>query len=246
MILFPNAKVNVGLHVLRRRSDGYHDIESLMVPVPELCDILELTRSDRFEMHLYNAELPGENLCEKAWRLLAREFAIPPVRIDLYKKIPSGAGLGGGSADASFTLKGLCELFSLGLTEDEIAGLSAGIGSDCPFFVYNRPMMVRGRGEVLAPYDFRIAPLHIKVVPQKVFVSTREAYAGVVPREREQSLEQVLAQPVERWKDLLVNDFETTVFARFPQLAREKQRLYEQGAVYASMSGSGSALFAIE
>lgn len=246
MILFPNAKVNLGLHVLRRRSDGYHDIETLMVPVPELCDILELTRSERFEMHLYNAELPGENLCEKAWRLMAREFAIPPVRIDLYKKIPSGAGLGGGSADASFTLRGLNELFSLGLTGEELAGLSAELGSDCPFFVYNRPMMARGRGEVLTPFDISIAPLHIKVVPQSLFVSTREAYAGIVPREREQSLEQVLQQPVERWKDLLVNDFETTVFARYPQLAQEKQRLYDEGAVYAAMSGSGSSLFAIE
>ena len=245
MILFPNAKINLGLHVVRKRSDGFHDIETLFYPVTGLCDILELTRSPRFEMHLHNAAFPGENLCERAWRLMAREFAIPPVCIDLYKKIPSGAGLGGGSADASFTLRGLNELFSIGLTDDELAGLSAELGSDCPFFVYNRPMLARGRGEILTPYDFSLEGHRLEVVPQPLFVSTREAYAGIVAREPAHSLEWVLKQPGEKWKDLLVNDFETTVFARFPQLAEAKQRLYDGGATYAAMSGSGSALFAI-
>ena len=147
--------------------------------------------------------------------------------------------------DASFTLKGLNELFSIGLTDDELAGLSAELGSDCPFFVYNRPMMGGGRGEILTPYDFSLEGRRLDVVPQPVFVSTREAYAGIVPRNPAHSLTWVLKQPVEQWKDLLVNDFETTVFARYPQLAEAKQRLYEEGAIYASMSGSGSALFAI-
>lgn len=244
MILFPNAKINLGLHVVRKRPDGYHDIETLFYPVPALCDILELVYADRFEMHCHNAEISGENLCEKAWRLLAGRFGIPPVAIHLYKKIPMGAGLGGGSADAAFTLKGLNALFGLQLPEDELAGLAAQLGSDCAFFIYNRPMMASGRGEVLTPVDFSLdRPL--RIFPQPVFVSTREAYAGITPHEPERRIEDVLKLPVERWDGLLVNDFETTVFARHPSLQVAKQALYDDGAVYAAMSGSGSALFAI-
>lgn len=244
MILFPNAKINLGLHVVRKRPDGYHDIETLFYPVPALCDILELVYADRFEMHCHNAEISGENLCEKAWRLLAGRFDIPPVAIHLYKKIPMGAGLGGGSADAAFTLKGLNALFGLQLPEDELAGLAAQLGSDCAFFIYNRPMMASGRGEVLTPVDFSLdRPL--RIFPQPVFVSTREAYAGITPHEPERRIEDVLKLPVERWDGLLVNDFETTVFARHPSLQVAKQALYDDGAVYAAMSGSGSALFAI-
>lgn len=244
MILFPNAKVNLGLHVVRKRSDGYHDIETLFYPVSDLCDVLELVHADRFEMHVYNAEVEGENLCEKAWRLLAERFDIPPVAIHLYKKIPMGAGLGGGSADAAFTLTGLNQLFGLNLPKDELAGLAALLGSDCAFFVYNRPMLARGRGEILAPVRFTL-DRPVRIFPQPVFVSTREAYAGITPKEPERTLESVLKLPVDQWKGLLVNDFETSVFARHPELAAAKQALYDDGAVYAAMSGSGSALFAI-
>jgi 4-diphosphocytidyl-2-C-methyl-D-erythritol kinase len=244
MILFPNAKINLGLHVVRKRPDGYHDIETLFYPVPELCDILELVHADRFEMHCHNAEISGENLCEKAWRLMAERFGIPPVAIHLYKKIPMGAGLGGGSADAAFTLTGLNDLFGLQLPKVELAGLAAQLGSDCAFFVYNRPMLATGRGEVLTPVDFTLdRPL--RIFPQPVFVSTREAYAGITPHAPEHRIESVLKLPVERWDGLLVNDFETTVFARHPELQVAKQALYDDGAAYAAMSGSGSALFAI-
>lgn len=245
MILFPNAKINLGLHVVRKRSDGYHDIETVFYPVPSLCDVLELTLSDRFEMHVYNAEVAGENLCEKAWRLLAQRYDIPPVAIHLYKKIPMGAGLGGGSADAAFTLTGLNQLFRMNLSQDELAGLAAQLGSDCAFFVYNRPMLARGRGEILSPLDVSLDGYEIRIYPQPEFVSTREAYGGIVPREPAQRLESVLKQPVERWDGQLVNDFEETVFARYPRLAVAKQALYDDGALYAAMSGSGSALFAI-
>ena len=244
MLLFPNAKINLGLHVIRKRSDGYHDIETLFYPVADLCDVLELVHADRFEMHVYNAEVAGENLCEKAWRLLAQRFDIPPVAIHLYKKIPMGAGLGGGSADAAFTLTGLNQLFGLNLPKDELAGLAAQLGSDCAFFVYNRPMLARGRGEILTPVDFTL-DRPVRIFPQPVFVSTREAYAGITPKEPEHRLESVLKMPVEQWKGLLVNDFEASVFARHPSLAAAKQALYDDGAVYAAMSGSGSALFAI-
>ena len=245
MFLFPNAKVNLGLHVIRKRSDGYHDIETLFLPVPQLCDVLELVHADRFEMHLYNAEIAGENLCEKAWRLLATRFDIPPVAIHLYKKIPMGAGLGGGSADAAFTLVGLNTMFKLGLPREALAGLAASLGSDCAFFIYNRPMLARGRGEILTPYDFSLGEHPLRIFPQSAFVSTKEAYAGITPHAPAHRLESVLRRPIEEWKDRLVNDFETTVFARHPELAAAKQALYDEGALYAAMSGSGSALFAI-
>lgn len=245
MLLFPNAKVNLGLHVIRKRSDGYHDIETLFLPVPQLCDVLEIVHADAFRMKVYHAEIAGENLCEKAWRLLASRFDIPPVEIHLYKNIPMGAGLGGGSADAAFTLTGLNTLFNLGLPEEELAGLAASLGSDCAFFIYNRPMIARGRGEMLTPFDFSLGDHPLRVFPQPVFVSTKEAYAGISPHEPAHRLESVVRQPVEAWKDLLVNDFEATVFARYPQLAAAKQALYDEGALYAAMSGSGSALFAI-
>lgn len=245
MLLFPNAKVNLGLHVIRKRSDGYHDIETLFVPVPDLCDVLELVRADSFRMHVYNAEIAGENLCEKAWRLLASRFDIPPVEINLYKRIPMGAGLGGGSADAAFTLTGLNTLFGLGLPKEELAALAAQLGSDCAFFVFNRPMLARGRGEILSPFNFSLEGYQLRVFPQNVFVSTREAYAGVTPHEPEHRIETVVRRPIDEWKELLVNDFEASVFARHPELAVAKQALYDEGARYAAMSGSGSALFAI-
>ena len=244
MLLFPNAKINLGLHVIRKRSDGYHDIETLFYPVPGLCDVLELVHADRFEMHCYNAEIEGENLCEKAWRLLASRYGIPPVAIHLYKKIPMGSGLGGGSADAAFTLTGLNTMLDLKLPQDELAGLAAQLGSDCAFFVYNRPMLARGRGEILTPVDLSLDRT-VRIYPQPVFVSTREAYAGITPKEPALPLQQVLKHPIEEWKDLLVNDFEATVFARHPELEAAKKALYYNGAVYAAMSGSGSALFAI-
>ena len=246
MLLYPNAKINLGLHVVRKRTDGYHDIETLFYPVTACCDILELVPSETPGMYVYHAEVAGENLCEKAWKLMHRQFGIPPVAIHLYKKIPMGAGLGGGSSDAAFTLKGLNELFALGLSTDVLAGLAAQLGSDCAFFIYNRPMLARGRGEILTPVDVpALDGSDIRLFPQQVFVSTREAYAGITPRLPARPLDTVLKQPIDAWRDILVNDFEATVFAAHPELAAAKQRLYADGARYAAMSGSGSALFAI-
>ena len=245
MLLYPNAKVNLGLHVIRKRSDGYHDIETLFVPVPDCRDVLEIVPSDSFRMNVYRAEIVGENLCEKAWRLLHSRFGIPPVEIHLCKQIPMGAGLGGGSADAAFTLSGLNTLFGLNLPDDDLAALAAQLGSDCAFFIYNRPMLARGRGEILTPLDFSLEGHPLRIYPQPEFVSTREAYAGITPREPERHIESIVKLPVGEWKDWLVNDFEKTVFARHPRLAAAKQALYDEGALYAAMSGSGSALFAI-
>ena len=245
MLLFPNAKINLGLHVVRKRSDGYHDIETLFYPVPDLCDVLEIVPADAFGMHVYNTRIEGENLCEKAWRLLHGRFGIPSVEMHLYKKIPMGAGLGGGSSDAAFTLRGLDALFGLRLPQDELAGFAAQLGSDCAFFIYNRPMLARGRGEILTPLRFSLEGHRVEIFPQNVFVSTREAYAGIIPREPALHIESIVKRPVAEWKDLLVNDFEATVFARHPELAAARQRLYDSGALYAAMTGSGSALYAI-
>ena len=246
MLLFPNAKINLGLNVVRKRSDGYHDIETLFYPVKDLCDVLEIVRADAFRMHVYGAEITGENLCEKAWKLLHASFGIPPVEIHLYKKIPMGAGLGGGSADAAFTLSGLNTVFGLHLSKEALAEMAAQLGSDCAFFIYNRPMLARGRGEILTPFDVpAMEGREIRIFPQPVFVSTREAYAGITPQVPVRRIEAVLKQPVSAWRETLVNDFEATVFARHPELAAAKRALYDDGARYAAMSGSGSALFAI-
>ena len=245
MLLYPNAKINLGLHIIRKRSDGYHDLETLFYPVPDCRDVLEIVPADSFKMCVYRADIAGENLCEKAWKLLRDRFGIPPVEIHLCKQIPMGAGLGGGSADAAFTLAGLNALFGLKLQKEDLAALAAQLGSDCAFFIYNRPMLARGRGEILSPFDFSLEGHPVRLFPQPVFVSTREAYAGITPHAPAHRIESIVKRPVEEWKGLLVNDFEETVFARHPELAAAKQALYDEGALYAAMSGSGSALFAI-
>lgn len=257
MILYPNAKINLGLSVLQKREDGFHNLETLFYPV-EAKDVLEIVESSGLQMHQYGIEYPGDpmdNLCVKAYRALAADFDIPPVEIHLYKKIPVGAGLGGGSADAAFTLRGLNEMYSLGLSNDRLSEYAATLGSDCAFFVYNRPMLGTGRGEILEPVEIpSLEGYEIKLVFPPYFVSTAAAYGGIVPRDKRvangenvdtRSIVEILRQPVEYWKDSLTNDFEKTVFAKIPQLAAYKDELYAEGAVYASMSGSGSAFFGI-
>ena len=272
MILYPNAKINIGLNVLKKREDGFHDLETLFYPVlpqeelPEglsgtkdcLLDVLEIVESDQLQMHQYGIEYPGDpmdNLCIKAYRALKADFDIPPVAIHLYKRIPVGAGLGGGSSDAAFTLRGLNEMFSLGLSDERLAAYAATLGSDCAFFIYNKPMLGTGRGEILEPADVpALQGYEIRLVYPPYFVSTGAAYGGIVPRDKRgangenfdsRQLLEMLSQPVESWRDCVVNDFETTVFAKIPQLATYKEQLYKEGAVYASMSGSGSAFFGI-
>jgi 4-diphosphocytidyl-2-C-methyl-D-erythritol kinase len=270
MILYPNAKINIGLNVLEKREDGFHNLETLFYPVgvvenpsdglvpQQVVDVLEIVEAPQLQMHQYGIEYPGDpmdNLCVKAYKALRKDFDIPPVAIHLYKKIPVGAGLGGGSSDAAFTLRGLNEMFSLGLSDAQLAAYAATLGSDCAFFIYNRPMIGTGRGEILEPAD--IYPLdnyEIRMVYPPYFVSTAAAYGGIVPRNKRaengekfdsRQLVEMLSAPVETWKGCVVNDFETTVFAKIPELAPYKDELYAQGAVYASMSGSGSSFFGI-
>ncbi len=316
MITYPPVKINLGLRVLRKRKDGYHDIETLFYPCSQIHDTLEIISGDDYsrtsarltavygdrpriadmsatalnvgeEMELEDDYVPIlsqgisgngklmitvarrdgvdwpvlKDLCAKAYMMLDEDFGLPPVKIYLEKTSPVGAGLGGGSADAAFALSMLNEMFTLGLEKERLADYAAKLGSDCPFFVWNRPMLGEGRGEVLTPYNLDLQIVEVGadpydnpkgeayelkiIVPEDVHIATAEAYRGIVPCVPEIDVRNALSMPVSEWKDVLVNDFERTVFAAHPELAAIKQSLYDSGAVYASMSGSGSALFAL-
>ena len=279
MVCHPPVKINLGLNVLRKRPDGFHDLETLFIQSGQFRDSLEVIKADDWSRSL--AELGGlyppeciaqdispdgklmitvarregvdwpvlKDLCAKAYFLLDGDFDLPPVKIYLEKKSPVGAGLGGGSADAAYCLKMLNELCGLGLEREQLLPYAARLGSDCALFLYDCPVFGEGRGEVLRPLSLPIGiggeyRLEI-VVPEGISVSTAEAYRGIVPAIPEIRLEEALKRPVEEWKELIVNDFEKSVFKEHPQLAAIKQSLYDSGAVYAAMSGSGSALFAI-
>ncbi|MDR3133351.1 MAG: 4-(cytidine 5'-diphospho)-2-C-methyl-D-erythritol kinase [Prevotellaceae bacterium] len=249
MLYFPPAKVNIGLHVTAKRPDGFHEIETLFYPVTSLYDVLEVAPAERFSIRLSGLPVEGApetNLCVKAYRLLQADFDLPPVTIYLHKVIPPGAGLGGGSSDATATLLALNELFFLQLSYGQLFHYAMQLGSDCAFFLHRQPMLATGRGEVLTTLSgLDLQPYSVVIETPPVFISTAEAYAGITPRLPAQPLASLLAQPVEQWKENVVNDFEAPVFARHPVLAQIKQRLYDAGAVYAAMSGSGSALFGL-
>ena len=324
MITNPNVKINLGLNVLRKREDGFHDLETLFVPYFGICDTLEIVVGDDYSrtsaalFSKYGSSVPAsqgsvkpegvfgvetedssapklvqgisedgklmitiareegvdwdplKDLTAKAYGILAADFDLPAVKIFLEKTSPVGAGLGGGSADAAFALKMLNELCSLGLTQQQLADYASRLGSDCAFFVYNRPMIGEGRGEILSelpwPLPFSCHPdpsschpgssfchpersegsFDLQVItPAGIAVSTKDAYSGIRPHMPEVSLREALTRPIDQWDGILVNDFEETVFAKYPELAAIKRSLYDSGAVYASMSGSGSALFAI-
>lgn len=312
MITHPNVKINLGLNVLRKREDGFHDLETLFVPYFGISDTLEIIVGDDYSrtsaalFSRYASSVPAvqgsvkpegvfgveteesvapklvqsisedgrlmitiareegvdwdplRDLTAKAYMILAEDFALPPVKIFLEKTSPVGAGLGGGSADAAFALKMLNELCGLGLSEDRLAGYASRLGSDCAFFIYNRPMLGEGRGEILTEYEIKdidwqsasdghsgsLYDLQV-ITPSGISVSTKEAYSGIRPHLPEVPLKEALARPVEEWDGILMNDFEETVFSVHPELAAIKRSLYESGAIYASMSGSGSALFAL-
>ncbi len=337
MIVCPNAKINLGLEVLRRRDDGYHDIETVFVPVPGLRDVLEIVKAPEAALFQYGTPCGVDvekNLCFKAFRLMQKLYGIGNINIFLYKNIPMGAGLGGGSSDAAFTLLAINDVFELGLSEDTLAGIAAQLGSDCPFFIYNQPMFASGRGEILEPYPLDLTGYHIEVVAPGIHISTPEAYKGVdaikfgigaddvlaaamlpaidsadasrppfpllcsaldeslakrgdilpeafsrlrncvAASDPDQpglsseiaslrasrlaapvpyanyffagaGLKERIAAGIEHWRENVVNDFEAYAFAKYPILAQIKQSLYDRGAVYAAMTGSGSALYGI-
>lgn len=250
MILFPNAKINIGLQILRKRPDGYHDISTVMYPVP-WTDILEIVPAHGTETTLSVSGRkvecePEKNLVMKAYRALEAITPLPPADIFLHKIIPDGAGLGGGSADAAFTLTGLNTIFSLGLSERELAEIAGGIGADCPFFVENKPMLCTGTGTTLTPYDISLKGMTVAIVKPGVSVPTAAAYAGVTPKVTSPTLPEMLGSlSPEEWQGRIVNDFEVSVFKAHPSIEAIKETLAKRGAVYTSMSGSGSAVYGL-
>ncbi|MCG8697822.1 MAG: 4-(cytidine 5'-diphospho)-2-C-methyl-D-erythritol kinase [Bacteroidales bacterium] len=247
MVVFPNAKINLGLNITRKRDDGFHEIESIFLPV-DICDILEFVETDKTSFESTGIEIPGEpmdNLCVKAWMILHETYKIPPVKIHLHKKIPIGAGLGGGSADCAFMFKALNDHFQLSIPGIQLEEYSAKLGSDCPFFIKNKPAWVTGRGEKLSPIDIDLSNYKILLVNPNIHVSTKEAYSGIVPQKPMKSILDFVANSVDTWQNEVVNDFEVSVFNKYPAIEKIKNQMLEIGAKYASMSGSGSSVYGI-
>lgn len=249
MVVFPNAKINLGLDILRKRPDGYHDISTIMIPVP-WHDILEIVPSQGGMSTLTvtgrPVDCPAEkNLVMKAFRRVQLDHPIPEVDIYLRKIIPDGAGLGGGSADAAFTIMALNSMFDLDLSKDEMASMASEIGADCAFFIYNRPMLSEGKGERLTEIDIDLSDLKIVIVKPEVSISTAEAYAGVTPEIPLHPLSEIASAPRKEWRNLANNAFEESISKKHCEINSVKEALYDAGAFYASMSGSGSAVFGL-
>ncbi|MFI5164528.1 MAG: 4-(cytidine 5'-diphospho)-2-C-methyl-D-erythritol kinase [Bacteroidia bacterium] len=271
MVCFPNAKINIGLNIVRKRDDGFHDIESVMYPLQGIIyDALEVIQSSEFKVQSSGIKIPGnenENLCVKAYHLIKKDYPqIPTIEIHLHKAIPIGAGLGGGSADAAFFIRLLNDTFELGLAWGEMHHYAKQLGSDCSFFITNKPVFAEGKGDEMESLNFSLSDYHIALIYPNIHINTAQAYSMVKPRILEQSnnrtgehsnvlnsnvrmfecsLPELIKLPIEQWKNKIVNDFEDSVFPQFPELKKIKEKLYSLGAVYASMSGSGSAVYGI-
>ncbi|MDR3339014.1 MAG: 4-(cytidine 5'-diphospho)-2-C-methyl-D-erythritol kinase [Candidatus Symbiothrix sp.] len=249
MICFPNAKINLGLHIVAKRPDGYHNIETVFYPV-NLCDALEIVpvegSAGRFvQTGIPIAGKPENNLIIKAFNLLKKDFDLPEIAIYLRKQIPFGAGLGGGSADAAFMLVLLNDFAGLQLTVKQLEDYAGRIGADCPFFIQNKPVFAEGIGNIFSPLNLSLHDYFLVLVKPDISVSTREAYALVKPGQPDLPLSEIIRLPVNEWKGKLVNDFEASVFAAYPEIEAIKRKLYATGAIYASMSGSGSAVYGL-
>ena len=246
MVWFPHAKINLGLHVLRKRADGFHDIETCFYPIA-WTDILEIIPSEEFKFTSSGLPIPGDdNLCSRAYHLLKGDFDLPLVQIHLHKLIPIGAGLGGGSSDAAFTLKGLNELFQLQIPKDKLHAYAAQLGSDCAFFLYDTPMMAGGKGDDLKVVNgLDLSGYKLVVIYPELHVPTASAYQSLTPNEDRENLKSIILSKSQEWKDKLANDFEETIFVQHPVIRQVKDQLYKLGAVYASMSGSGSSVYGL-
>lgn len=252
MLDFPNAKINIGLNILQKRKDGFHDIETLFYPI-QLKDILECvpgeeTQEDNLLFSATGGGLDGdeaENLCITAWNLMNERHKLPKTKMHLHKLIPVGAGLGGGSSDAAFTIQILSKVYDLKMSDKEKMKMAAEIGSDCAFFIYNKPALAEGRGEVLKPLDVNLNGYYIVLVHPSIHINTAQAYSAITPKKPEIHLEEAIQKPITEWKNNIFNDFEETVFERNPKIGKIKEELYTYGAVYASMTGSGSSVYGI-
>ena len=253
MIVYPNAKINIGLNVVEKRKDGYHNIETVFYPI-KLMDALEITASEYYEQNctliVTGVILPGrpsDNLVVKAYNQLKSMFPdkIKPIDVHLHKHIPTGAGLGGGSSDAAFTIKALNDKFDLRLNEEDMKTVASKIGADCPFFIKNKPVFAQGIGDVFSEIEMSLKGKFILLVKPNIGVSTSDAYSLIKPHKPEIPLKEILKKPLKEWKENVVNDFEYSVFAKYPEIAAIKDRLYDLGAIYASMSGSGATVYGI-
>jgi 4-diphosphocytidyl-2-C-methyl-D-erythritol kinase len=246
MIVYPNAKINIGLNVLEKRADGYHELSSVVYPVKDLCDVLEILPSTEFSFSSSGIKIPGEgNICTKAFEMLEQDFDIDNVKIHLHKQIPIGAGLGGGSADGAFMLKAMNTLFDLKLSISQLEKYALQLGADCPFFIENTPKYVQGIGEKMSSVDLDLSPYVLKFIFPEFHISTADAYGDITPKTPETNLLDLINQPIENWRGKVKNDFEDSVFQKYPQLEKMKEKLYRDGAIYASMSGSGSVIYAV-
>lgn len=252
MITFPNAKINLGLNIVEKRPDGYHNLETIFYPI-NLQDALEVTRRENndkeYTLHISGSPLEGEpedNLVVKAYKLLKKDYpGLLPVDIHMYKHIPAGAGLGGGSSDAACMIKLLNDKFSLGLSTERMEEYAVKLGADCAFFIRNKPVFATGIGNLFEPVELSLKGYHIILIKPDIFVSTRDAFAEIKPVRPAVSLKEIVKQPMKTWKNSMKNDFEDSVFKKFPEIAAIKDELYDLGAVYAAMSGSGSSVYGI-
>ena len=260
MIVFPNCKINLGLRILRKRADGYYDLETIYYPLA-FCDVLEVIRNTESQMpdrgNKQNAPsilfsgsgllIDGnvtENLCVKAYHLLKKDFPqLPGVQMHLHKAIPMGAGLGGGSADAAYTLLQLNKQFQLSLSSEQLLNYSIQLGSDCPFFIINKPCFATNRGEIMEPVTIDLSACKFIIINPGIHINTSRAFSGITPALPGKSVKEIIHQPINTWKNELINDFEKTIFQQHPEIEAIKKKLYDAGAIYASMSGSGSTVY---
>lgn len=250
MVVFPNCKINLGLNITEKRSDGFHNIETIFIPV-SLHDIIEFSENKVGKSSkLINSGIqidgnPEDNLIIKAYNIIKKQYDIPPVNIHIYKNIPFGAGLGGGSSDASFTLKALNELFELKISNKILIKYSKELGSDCAFFIENKPVFASGKGEIFSDIEINLENYYIVIIKPDIHIGTKEAYSKVIPQKQNVSIQEKIKYNILSWKNEIINDFEVSVFRKHPEIEQIKQKLYKAGAVYSSMSGSGSSVFGI-
>lgn len=247
MVTFPNAKINIGLNITSKRADGYHNLETVFYPI-KIRDGLEVITSENMHFQSSGLTIPGkeeDNLCIRSYHLICKDYHLPPVSIHLHKHIPIGAGLGGGSADGAFFIRLLNDYFDLGLSRHKMLAYASQLGADCAFFIDNKPAFADEKGDRLESVHLDLSAYEIILIMPEVSVSTATAYSGVKPAVPESSLKEIIQLPVEEWKLHLKNDFERSVFKKFPTLSWIKAALYDRGAIYASMSGSGSSIYGI-
>jgi 4-diphosphocytidyl-2-C-methyl-D-erythritol kinase len=249
MVVFPNCKINLGLNVLQKREDGYHNIETVFYPIPAY-DVLEIITVADHQTSLTTSGISishyEENLCLKAYHLLKKDFPqLPAIKMHLHKIIPVGAGLGGGSSDAAFTLSLLNKKYNLGISQQQLFVYALQLGSDCPYFLINKPAFATGRGEILKEITLSLSTYRMLLINPGIHINTKEIFKEIKPAVPAKSIQKIIQQPASTWKNELINDFEKIVFHKHEEIKKIKESMYQHGAVYAAMTGTGSTVFGI-